>query len=61
MIYDQDTYKSVNYKTVYTKANEYLAFAPSIAGFPFKTKDFLYEQSDIRLCTFRKAREKFAI
>lgn len=61
MIYDQEAYKSVNYKKVYSKANEYLALAPSITGFPFKAKGFVYEQSDIRLCTFKKAKEKYDI
>ena len=61
MIYDQNAYKSVNYKKVYSKANEYLALAPSITGFPFKAKGFVYEQSDIKLCTFRKAKEKYDI
>ncbi|MCR4728219.1 MAG: ImmA/IrrE family metallo-endopeptidase [Lachnospiraceae bacterium] len=61
MIYDQNAYKSVNYKRVYSKANEYLALAPSITGFPFKVKEFIYEQSDIRLCSFKKAKEKYGI
>lgn len=59
MIYDKDAYKSVNYKAVYTKANEYLAAAQSIDGFPFKCKRFLEEQSDIRLCSYKKAMEKY--
>ena len=61
MIYDKEAYKSVNYKKVYTKANEYLALAPSITGFPFKAKDFIYEQSDIKLCSYSKAQEKYDI
>lgn len=61
MTYDKEAYKSVNYKKVYTKANEYLALAPSITGFPFKTKEFIYEQSDIRLCSYKKAQEKYDI
>ena len=61
MIYDQNAYKSVNYKRVYSKANEYLALAPSITSFPFKVKGFVYEQSDIKLCTFKKAKEKYDI
>lgn len=61
MISDKDAYKSVNYKKVYTRANEYLALAPSLTDFPFKVKDFVYEQSDIRLCSFKKAREKYSI
>lgn len=61
MIYDQKAYKSVDYKKVYSKANEYLALAPSITGFPFKAKGFVYEQSDIKLCNFKKANEKYGI
>ena len=61
MMYEQDAYEAVNYKKVYSKANEYLALAPSISSFPFKAKDFVYEQSDIRLCSFAKAREKYCI
>ncbi len=61
MTYNQEAYKSVNYKKVYSKANEYLALAQSITGFPFKVKEFVYEQSDIKLCSFKKAKEKYDI
>jgi len=61
MTYDKDAYKCVNFKKIYSKANELLALAPSITGFPFKAKTFIYEQSDIKLCSFKKAKEKYGI
>lgn len=61
MIYDQKAYKSVDYKKVYSKANEYLALAPSITGFPFKAKGFVYEQSDIKLCNFKMSPTKVSL
>lgn len=61
MTYDKEAYKSVNFIKVYSKANEYLALAPSLTGFPFKTKDFIYEQSDVGLCSYKKAQDKYGI
>lgn len=54
-------YKQVNYKQIYTLANEILATSHVIAGFPFSVAAFLREQSDIRLCTFKKANEKYQV
>ena len=59
MIYDSKAYKNVDYKRIYTLANYYLAYSEKITGFPFKTKDFVYDESDIRLCSFSKAKEKY--
>ena len=52
-----DTFKSpsADYKKVYAVANEFLTASRSITSFPFKVKDFLKEQSDIRLCSFSRA------
>ncbi len=61
MIYDSKAYKNVDYKRIYTLANYYLAYSEKIIGFPFKTKDFVYDESDIRLCSFSKAKEKYGI
>lgn len=61
MTFDKELYKSVNYKKVYKKANEFLVLSSSITDFPFKVKDFLYEQSDVKLCSFEKAEKKFGI
>ena len=61
MIFDQELYKCADYKRVYSKANEYLACAPSITGFPFKAKGFIYEQSDVRLCSFKRAEAKYDV
>lgn len=57
----KDVYKTVNYAKVYCKANELLASSKSIREFPFKVSAFIKEQSDIKLCKFSKAYEKFGI
>jgi len=59
--FDNDAYKDVNFKKVYNTANELLISAHSITDFPFVVKDFVYSQSDIRLCSFRKAQEKYGV
>lgn len=55
MIYDQNAYKSVNYKKVYSKANEYLALAPSITGYPSLSLAF----NKLHLWTFTAQLHKF--
>lgn len=56
------TFKSrPDYRKVYATANEYLATAKSIEMFPFEVKPFLEEQSDIKICSFKKAREKYKV
>lgn len=57
----KDVYKSVDYAKVYCKANELLASSKSIKEFPFKVNAFIKEQSDIKLCKYSKAYEKFGI
>lgn len=52
-----DKTPSADYKKVYAVANEFLAVSRSITSFPFKVKNFLEEQSDIKLCSFSRARE----
>lgn len=54
-------YKTVNYPKVYCAANEILALNNVIKEFPFKVKDLVYEQSDIRLCSYAKAFSKYGI
>ena len=52
-----DNTPSADYKKVYAVANEFLAASRSITSFPFKVKNFLEERSDIKLCSFSKARK----
>ena len=52
---------SIDFGFLYTKANEILLTSSVIEVFPFKMNAFVKEQSDVRLCTYRKAFEKFEI
>nr|MCR5726745.1 ImmA/IrrE family metallo-endopeptidase [Lachnospiraceae bacterium] len=61
MIYDDQLYKKINYNKIYPIANEYLATSSVINTFPFMTKEFIYEQSDIKLFSYKRAKEKFGI
>ena len=58
MTFDE-VYKSVNYTKVYCKANELLVSSSAIEVFPFKVSSLIKEQSDIRLCKYAKAFEKY--
>ena len=60
MTFDE-VYKSVNYTKVYCKANELLVSSSAIEVFPFKVSSLIKEQSDIRLCKYAKAFEKYGI
>jgi len=51
-------YHSVNFKKIYQSANEYLVTSKAITDFPFKARDFVTEQSDIKIVSFDKARRK---
>ncbi len=61
MTFNKDAYKSVNFKKIYSKANEHLVLSRSITSFPFKTKSFINEFSDVRLCSYKKAKDKYDI
>jgi hypothetical protein len=61
MTSDEEIYKSVDYAKVYCKANELLVSSSAIECFPFKVSAFIKEQSDIRLCKYAKAYEKYGI
>ncbi len=61
MTFERPIYKDVDYKKIYRIANYFLAFSKSIASFPFKVKEFITEVTDIRLCSFKKAREAYNI
>ena len=61
MIFDNEVYKSVNYFKVYCKANEFLVSSSAINEFPFKINTFIKEKSDIRLCKYAKALDKYQI
>lgn len=50
-----------NFSLAYSKANEILASSKVVAGFPFRTKDLVKEQSGIRFCTYTKALENFGL
>ena len=60
-IFEDELYKYVDYKKVYKCADEYLCISTSISDFPFKVKNFVYEMSDIKLCSYRKSEEKFGV
>lgn len=61
MTFSNFTYKRVNYKKIYSLANELLATSHAINDFPFSINKFIKEQSDIKLCTFQKAKDKWGI
>lgn len=54
-------YKNVDYRLVYTTANQILASSNVIEAFPYKANELIKEQSDVRLCTYSKALDKFGI
>ncbi len=60
MIFEVPT-RQFDFKHVYSVANEILATSRTIVDFPFKVSDFLREQSDIKLCSYKKARVKYGI
>lgn len=51
----------IDFSYIYVKANEILLTSSVIEVFPFKMGSFIKEQSDIRLCSYRKAKEKYGI
>lgn len=61
MISESKNTTKINYKKIYTIANEYLATSSAINSFPFIVKGFVYEQSDIKLCSFKKAMDKYGV
>lgn len=61
MISDETIYKNVDYQKVYRNANELLVSNHVIEFFPFKVNKLLQDQSDLRLCTYKKALEKFGV
>ena len=61
MTFDADTYRLVDYARVYCTANELLAASRVIQTFPFKVSMFVKEQSDIKLCKYSTASEKYGI
>ena len=58
MISDETIYKTVDYQKVYSNANELLVSNHVIEMFPFKANKLLQDQSDIRLCSYKKALDK---
>ena len=61
MRFSNFTRRRVNYKKIYSLANELLATSRVITDFPFSISKFIKEQSDIKLCTFQKAKEKWGV
>lgn len=56
-----DRTQTIDFAFVYVKANELLLTSTVIEMFPYKMGAFIKEQSDIRLCTYRKAKEKYGV
>lgn len=56
-----DRTQGIDFSFVYVKANEILLTSSAIEVFPFKMGPFIKEQSDIRLCSYRKAKEKYGV
>lgn len=52
---------SVNFKKIYQSADEYLVTSKVITDFTFKARDFVTQQSDIKIVSFDKARRKYNI
>ncbi|MBQ7674645.1 MAG: ImmA/IrrE family metallo-endopeptidase [Alphaproteobacteria bacterium] len=50
-----------DFQMAYTKANEILATTSVIETFPYKIGELIKEQSDIRLCKYSKALNKYGI
>lgn len=61
MISNNTIYGAVNFKHVYCKANEILTVTRSIDAFPFKVRPLINEMSDISLCSYKKALNKYNI
>ena len=61
MISDETIYKTVDYQKVYSNANELLVSNHVIEMFPFKANKLLQDQSDIRLCSYKKALDKYGV
>ena len=56
-----EEYKKIDFKKIYSKANEIIALSKSVNIFPFKVKKLVYEFSDIKIVSFKTAKEKFNI
>ncbi len=56
-----EEYKKIDFKKIYSKANEVIALSRSVNTFPFKVKKLVYEFSDIKIVSFKKAKEKYNI
>lgn len=61
MIFKDEVYKNVDFVKVYRKANEILVTSNVIETFPFKMKQLIVEQTDIRMCKYSKAMSKYKI
>lgn len=55
------TSRKPDFNRVYTCANEFLAVNNCIEGFPFSLKALIKEQSDVQVCSFGKAMDKYGI
>jgi len=61
MTFKDEVYKSVDFVKIYRKANEILVSSIVIETFPFKMKQLIVEQTDIRMCAYSKAMNKYGI
>ncbi len=59
MISNTGRVREPNFRKIYNSANEILVTTSTIEDFPFKAKALVREQSDIALCSFEKAKNKF--
>lgn len=50
-----------DFKKAYILANDMLVAARCIKGFPFDAAEFVREQTDLKFCSFKKAREKYGL
>jgi len=60
MIYKISQPKKPSFRKVYKVANEFLVCSEYISAFPYKLGPVISEMSDITLCSYSKARNKFA-
>ncbi len=55
----RDIHKKVNYKKVYSKANELLASTSTINSFPYQVKGFVSEMTDLYVWSGKKFKKVF--
>lgn len=61
MISNPKSHEKPDFKKVYKAADEIIVCSSVMDTFPFKTKHLVHEQSDLEICTFNKAMNKFGL